>query len=303
MFTNSRILALAVSLCAPQQRRTNAEQRKIKAFPIDMHWMRPHCSDRDASPNTGSGDSGQRRLCLPEWPAAGTRGDSSSETWQVLFFALLLQEATAEPGWKRDKCTGREGGRDRQREATARVFAANGPLWMCVCVCGRMGARVLAPQNDGGLGPGLMRCFRDNARRRVDMWFGRGLYAIFYSLFLITYFSVFFTLPFLSPALHPHHLSAAFSYPQSGGWQWQIEEHRSSTSTRLEGQIITGYFPPPFFFFRKPWLFMWDCKVVEGFHFKMLCVILWITHCAVFATSQTGSIWKSSFFFFLQHIS
>lgn len=168
---------------------------------------------------------------------------------------------------------------------------------VCVCVCGRMGARVLAPQNDGGLGPGLMRCFRDNARRRVDMWFGRGLYAIFYSLFLITYFSVFFTLPFLSPALHPHHLSAAFSYPQSGGWQWQIEEHRSSTSTRLEGQIITGYFPPPFFFFRKPWLFMWDCKVVEGFHFKMLCVILWITHCAVFATSQTGSIWKSSFFF------
>lgn len=120
---------------------------------------------------------------------------------------------------------------------------------VCVCVCGRMGARVLAPQNDGGLGPGLMRCFRDNARRRVDMWFGRGLYAIFYSLFLITYFSVFFTLPFLSPALHPHHLSAAFSYPQSGGWQWQIEEHRSSTSTRLEGQIITGYFPPPFFFF------------------------------------------------------
>lgn len=135
MFTNSRISALAVSLCAPQQKRTNAEQIKIKAFPIDMHWMRPHCSDRDASPNTGSGDSGQRRLCLPEWPTAGTRGVSSSETWQVLFFALLLQEATAEPGWKRDKCTGREGERDRQREAMARVFAANGPLWICVCVC------------------------------------------------------------------------------------------------------------------------------------------------------------------------
>lgn len=102
------------------------------------------------------------------------------------------------------------------------------------------------------LGPGLMRCFRDNARRGVDMWFGRRLYAIFYSLFLITYFSVFFTLPFLSPLLlsphppHPHPapiLSAAFSYPQSGGWQWQIEEHHSSISTRLEGQIITGYFP------------------------------------------------------------
>lgn len=112
-----------------------------------------------------------------------------------------------------------------------------------------VGARVLALQNDGGLGPGLMRCFRDNARRGVDMWFGRRLYAIFYSLFLITYFSVFFTLPFLSLPLHPPTapiLSAAFSYPQSGGWQWQIEEHHSSISTRLEGQIITGYFPLPF---------------------------------------------------------
>lgn len=77
---------------------------------------------------------------------------------------------------------------------------------MCVCAraCAWVGARVLALQNDGGLGPGLMRCFRDNARRRVDMWFGRRLYAIFYSLFLITYFSVFFTLPFLSLPLHPH---------------------------------------------------------------------------------------------------
>lgn len=249
MSTKSCILESAVSLHAPQQKRTNAEQIKIKAFPIDMHWMCPHCSDRDASPNTGSGDSGQRRLCLPEWPTAGTRGDIRSETWQVLFFALLLQEETAEPSWKRDKCKGRQGRRDRQREEMARALAANGPLWMraCVFVCGRAGARVLAPQNDGGLGPGLMRCFRDNARRRVDMWFGRGLYAIFYSLFLITYFSVFFTLPFLSPALHPHRLPTAFSYPQSGGWQWQIEEHHSSTSTRLEGQIITGYFPPPFF--------------------------------------------------------
>lgn len=134
MFTNSRILALAVSLRAPQQKRTNAEQIKIKASPIEMHWMRPQCSDRDASPNTGSGDSGQRPLCLPEWPTAGTRGDSRSETWQVLFFALLLQEATAELGWKRDKCTGWEGGRDRQREAMARVL----PLmdrYGCVCVC------------------------------------------------------------------------------------------------------------------------------------------------------------------------
>ena len=42
-----------------------------------------------------------------------------------------------------------------------------------------------------GLGPGLMSCFRDSARRGVDMWFGRRFYAIFYSLFLITYFSVF----------------------------------------------------------------------------------------------------------------
>lgn len=40
---------------------------------------------------------------------------------------------------------------------------------VCVCVGGRTGARVLARQNDGGLGPGLMRCFRDNARHRVDM--------------------------------------------------------------------------------------------------------------------------------------
>lgn len=80
MSTNSLILELGVSLHLAQQKRTNAEQIKIKVFLIDMHWMRPHCPDRDASPNTGPGDSGQSRLCLPEWRTAGTRGDSRSET-------------------------------------------------------------------------------------------------------------------------------------------------------------------------------------------------------------------------------
>lgn len=56
--------------------------------------------------------------------------------------------------------------RDKERE-TAHVSAANGLLWLCMHVW--VGARVLALQNDGGLGPGLMRCFRDNARRGVDM--------------------------------------------------------------------------------------------------------------------------------------
>lgn len=122
------------------------------------------------------------------------------------------------------------------------VFAADGVR--CVCVRGWAHVR---QQKGWGLGPGLMRCFRDNARRGVDMWFGRRFYAIFYSLFLITYFSIFFTLPFPSTQLPPNHtvpiVSASFSYPQSGGWQWQIEEHHSSISTWLEGQIITGYLP------------------------------------------------------------
>lgn len=100
-------------------------------------------------------------------------------TGLVLCFAFTRGDSGAPAG--REINAEREGGseRDRQRESMASVFASNGPLWMpvcvrecvsaCVCVCGRTGARVLAPQNDGGLGPGLMRCFRDNARRRVDM--------------------------------------------------------------------------------------------------------------------------------------
>lgn len=71
-------------------------------------------------------------------------------------------------------------------------------------------------------------------------------------------------------------LSAGFSYPQSGGWQWQIEEHHRSISTRLEGQIITGYFSSSS---QKPWLFMWDCKIYESLHSMMLYVTLWITDC------------------------
>lgn len=90
-------------------------------------------------------------------------------TGLVLCFPFTRGDSVAPAG--REINAEREGGRDRQREAMAPVFASNGPLWMpvCACVCGRTGARVLAPQNDGGLGPGLMRCFRDNARRRVDM--------------------------------------------------------------------------------------------------------------------------------------
>lgn len=202
-----------------------------------------------------------RCVCQSGWQQGreGTPGLKLDRSCSLLCFYKRRQQSSAGREINEGK-----GGRERQTKGgDGSCFAANGPLWMCVCVCGRMGARVLAPQNDGGLGPGLMRCFRDNARRRVDMWFGRGLYAIFYSLFLITYFSVFFTLPFLSPALHPHHLSAAFSYPQSGGWQWQIEEHRSSTSTRLEGQIITGYFPPPFLFFFFPRSLGYSCETAK----------------------------------------
>lgn len=77
-------------------RRNKCRTNKNQSLPIDMHWMFPHCSDRDASPNSGLEITGQRRLCLPEWrTAGGTRGGLWSETWQVLFLASLLQEETA----------------------------------------------------------------------------------------------------------------------------------------------------------------------------------------------------------------
>lgn len=87
-------------------------------------------------------------------------------TGLVLCFAFTRGDSGAPAGGAIN--ADREGGRDRQRESMPSVFASNGPLWMPVSVWAD-GARVLAPQNDGGLGPGLMRCFRDNARRRVDM--------------------------------------------------------------------------------------------------------------------------------------
>lgn len=62
---------------------------------------------------------------------------------------------------------GREGQNETERKTLAAVLAANGMLRLCTRAWA--GARVLALRNDGGPGPGLMRCFRDNASRRVDM--------------------------------------------------------------------------------------------------------------------------------------
>lgn len=62
---------------------------------------------------------------------------------------------------------GREGQNETERKTLAAVLAANGMLRLCTRAW--VGARVLALRNDGGPGPGLMRCFRDNASRRVDM--------------------------------------------------------------------------------------------------------------------------------------
>lgn len=111
-----------------------------------MHWPSPQSCDRDASLNIGLEIRAQGRL---RWP----------------------EQAGAEDTWDARKV--REGGRDGQNETERKtltgVLAANG----CGCVRARarawVGARVLALQNDGGPGAGLMRCFRDNASRRVDM--------------------------------------------------------------------------------------------------------------------------------------
>lgn len=130
-----------------------------------------------------------------------------------------------------------------------------------------------------GLGPGLMRCFRDNARRGVDMWFGRRLYAIFYSLFLITYFSIFFTLPFLSlplqppPPPHPHSFCCLLI---SSVWRLTVT-NRGTPQQYLHTTGGTNYYRLFSSSFQKPWLFMWDCRIYEGFHFKMLCVSLRIS--------------------------
>lgn len=61
----------------------------------------------------------------------------------------------------------REGQNETERKTLAGALAANGMLRLYTRVW--VGARVLALWNDGGPGPGLMRCFRDNASRRVDM--------------------------------------------------------------------------------------------------------------------------------------
>lgn len=146
-----------------------------------------------------------------------------------------------------------------------------------------VGACVLALQNDGGPGPGLMRCFRDDASRRVDMWFGRRLYAIFLLIILNHIIQRFLhtllplaatptSLPPIAPVL-----SAVFSYPQSGGWQWQIEEHQSSISTWLEGQIITGYFP---LLLKSPTYSCGTIECIKAFILRSLCQFTDNTLCA-----------------------
>lgn len=61
-------------LCViPRQskRRTN----KNLSLSIDMHWMLPHCSDRDASPNSGFKITGRPgRVCWSGKTAAKDRG-------------------------------------------------------------------------------------------------------------------------------------------------------------------------------------------------------------------------------------
>lgn len=208
-FIQWTLLSFLCTIARQGKCRTNKNQ----SLPIDMHWMFSHCSDRDASPNSGLEITGRSLLCLPEWwnSSKGTEGHSIDRRLDrfcpcLCFYYWRQCKSTEKDRYRQKK--EREGERwsKRGRETLAHMLAANGlvRLCMCTCVCVCVGGRTCTRiAQRWGLGPGLMRCFRDNARRRVDMWFGRRLYAIFYSLFLITYFSVFFTLLFLSPLLPP----------------------------------------------------------------------------------------------------
>lgn len=145
------------------------------------------------------------------------------------------------------------------------------------CVCVWVGGRMCTCSAERwGLVLGLMRCFRDNARRGVDMWFGRRLYAIFYSLFLITYFSVFFTLPFLSTAPPPHRSHSFCRLLISSVWRLTVT-NRGTPQQYLHTTGGTNYYRLFSSSFQKLWLFMWDCRICEGFHCKTLHVSLWIT--------------------------
>lgn len=171
----------------------------------------------------------------------------------------------------------RERGREKRREMLAHVLAANGLWWLCVCVW--VGGRTCTCTAERwGLGPGLMRCFRDNARRGVDMWFGRRLYAIFYSLFLITYFSVFFTLPFVSPPLPPHRSHSFCRLLISLVWRLTVT-NRGTPQQYLHTTGGTNYYRLFSSTFQKPWLFMRDCGIYDGLHSEMFYVSLWRTRC------------------------
>lgn len=82
-------------------------------------------------------------------------------------------------------------------------------------------------------------------------------------------------------------LSAVFSYPQSGGWQWQIEERQSSISTWLEGQIITGYFP---LLLKSPTYSCRTTECIKAFSLRRL----WIAHCLLLVRAQCSTLLDQS---------
>lgn len=122
-----------------------------------MHWMFSQCSDSDASPNSSleiTGRTGSGCWSGGKWGRKGS-----------CFYHQRKCGLSEMKNGRGDRQTERE--RKRERETLAHVLAANGLLLLCMC--GWVGAYVLALESDGGLGPGLMRCFRDNAKRGVDM--------------------------------------------------------------------------------------------------------------------------------------
>ena len=157
-----RVCIVDPAVISVQPSRRKCRAKKAQSFPIDMHWTSPQSCDWDASPNISL-----------EIRSRVVRARQSGGSPGHLGSGFKYRERKNR--WQNEE----ETDKTRQR---GRHWLVCEPLMGCcgsVRACARLGARVLALQNDGGPGPGLMRCFRDNASRRVDMWFGRRLYAIF----------------------------------------------------------------------------------------------------------------------------
>lgn len=91
-FIQWTLLSFLCTIARQSKCRTNKNQ----SLPIDMHWMFSHCSDRDASPNSGL-EITRRPGCVC-WRGGKAARDGRSPYWyeacQVLLLPLLLLPKT-----------------------------------------------------------------------------------------------------------------------------------------------------------------------------------------------------------------